>query len=66
MELNVLTNGSLQDGVIKINSGNFYLETSLPKDSEIKENVIANRENYIRKYSWENVAEKILNIIKNK
>ena len=28
MELNVLTNGSLEDGVITINSDNFYLQTS--------------------------------------
>ena len=40
MELNVLTNGSLEDGVITINSDNFYLQTSIVKDNEVKNNYI--------------------------
>lgn len=36
----------------------------LLEDSEIKSNVISNREKYIKEYSWDTVAEKIVNIIK--
>ena len=32
MELNVLTNGYLENGVITINSDNFYLQTAITKD----------------------------------
>lgn len=35
----------------------------LLKDSGIKNNVLNNREAYIREYSWDMVAEKIINII---
>lgn len=40
MEVNVLTNGSFINGKITINSDNFYLQTAIPKDSEIKNNYI--------------------------
>ena len=40
MELKVLTNGTLKNGKITVNSSNFYLQTVLPKDNEIKENYI--------------------------
>ena len=41
MELNVLTNGYLENGVITINSDNFYLRTAIPKDNEVKDNLIS-------------------------
>ena len=40
MELNVLTEGSLKDGKIQINGQNFYLQTALPKDNELKSSYI--------------------------
>ena len=54
MNLNVLTNGYLKDGKITINSNNFYFQTAIPKDNEIKENAIGN-----------NIKEISLNNIKN-
>ena len=54
MNLNVLTNGYLKDGKIVINSDNFYFQTAIPKDNEIKENAIGN-----------NIKEISLNDIKN-
>ena len=42
MELKVLTNGYLENGKITISGDNFYLQTALPKDNEIKENTIGN------------------------
>ena len=54
MNLNVLTNGYLKDGKITINSNNFYFQTAIPKDNEIKENAIGN-----------NIKEISLNDIKN-
>ena len=41
MELNVLTNGYLENGIITINSENFYLQTAIVKDNEIKQNYIS-------------------------
>lgn len=41
MELNVLTNGYLKDAKITINGDkNFYLQTAIVKDNEVKENYI--------------------------
>ncbi len=40
MELSVNTEGYLKDGKITINGENFYFQTSLPKDSELKDNYI--------------------------
>ena len=42
MELNVETAGYLKNGKITINGENFYLQTSLPKDDELKDNYIGN------------------------
>ena len=42
MELRVLAGGYLENGVITINGNNFYLQTSIPKDEEIKENAVGN------------------------
>ena len=42
MELNVLTAGYLKDAKVEINGKNFYLQTALPKDNELKNNYIGN------------------------
>ena len=42
MEINVLTQGVLKNGKIEINGQNFYLQTALPKDNELKNNYIGN------------------------
>ena len=42
MELNVQTAGYLKDGKIEINGENFYLQTTLPADEELKDNYIGN------------------------
>ena len=60
MELNVLTNGYLENGVITINSDNFYLQTAIPKDSEIKDNVISNNTKQISLNQINNGTQKLL------
>ena len=42
MELNVITAGYLKDAKIEINGDNFYMQTALPKDDELKDNYIGN------------------------
>ncbi len=42
IELKVQTNGRLENGVITINGENFDFQTSLPKDSIIRDNTIGN------------------------
>ena len=41
-ELYDQTAGYLKDAKIAVNSDNFYLQTSLPKDQELKDNYIGN------------------------
>ena len=60
MELNVLTNGYLENGVITINGNNFYLQTAIPKDSEIKDNVISNNTKQISLNQINNGTQKLL------
>ncbi len=60
MELNVLTNGYLENGVITINSNNFYLQTAIPKDNEIKDNVISNNTKQISLNQINNGTQKLL------
>ena len=60
MELNVLTNGYLENGVITINGNNFYLQTAIPKDSEIKDNVISNNATQISLNQINNGTQKLL------
>ena len=60
MELNVLTNGYLENGVITINSNNFYLQTAIPKDSEVKDNVISNNTKQISLNQINNGTQKLL------
>ena len=42
MELNVVTAGYLKDAKIEVNGENFYLQTALPKDNELKDNYVGN------------------------
>ena len=60
MELNVLTNGYLENGVITINGNNFYLQTAIPKDSEIKDNVISNNATQISLNQINNGTQKLI------
>ena len=60
MELNVLTNGYLENGVITINSDNFYLQTAIPKDNEVKDNVISNNTKQISLNQINNGTQKLL------
>ena len=60
MDLNVLTNGYLENGVITINSDNFYLQTVIPKDNEVKENVISNNSKSISLNKINNGTQKLL------
>ena len=47
MELKVLSNGYLKDAQITVDNQNFFLETKLPKDDQIKENIIGDNINKI-------------------
>ena len=60
MELNVLTNGYLENGVITINSNNFYLQTSIVKDTEIKNNYISNNTSRIELNSIRTGTQKLI------
>ena len=42
MELNVQTEGYLKNAKIEINGENFYLQTALPKDDELKDSYVGN------------------------
>ncbi len=60
MELNILTQGKLENGVITINNNNFYLQTAIPKDTEVKENAIGNNINKIELNTINNGTQKLL------
>ena len=60
MELNVQTAGSLKDAKITINGENFYLQTSLPKDDELKNNYIGNNIEVIEFNPLSNGTQKML------
>ena len=60
MELNVLTNGHLEDGLITINNNNFYFQTTIPKDNEIKENAIGSNIKQIKLNTINNGTQKLL------
>lgn len=53
----LIEDDSINELAIKMNE--------LLKNKKIKENVIKNRENYIYKYSWDTVAERMVNIMQN-
>ena len=60
MELNVLTAGCLKDAKITINDGNFYFQTSLPKDDELKDNYIGSNIRTIEFNQLNNGTQKML------
>ncbi|MGN1029694.1 MAG: MucBP domain-containing protein [Bacilli bacterium] len=60
MELNVLTDGYLKDGVITINGSNFYLQTVIPKDNQIKESAISYNTKQITLNEITNGTQKLL------
>ena len=60
MELNVMTAGYLRDGKITVNGENFYLQTSLPKDDELKDNYIGNNIKTIEFNELANGTQKML------
>ena len=60
MEIIVQTAGYLKDAKIDINGQNFYLETALPKDNELKENYIGNNIKSIEFEQLSNGTQKFL------
>ena len=61
MELNVDTAGYLKDAKITINDGsNFYLQTALPKDDELKDNYVGNNIKVIEFNQLNNGTQKLL------
>ena len=60
MEVNVLTEGRLKNGKIQINGQNFYMQTALPKDDELKENYIGNNIKTIELNELTNGTQKLL------
>ena len=60
MEIIVQTAGYLKDAKIDINGQNFYLETALPKDNELKDNYIGNNVKTIEFEQLNNGTQKLL------
>ena len=60
MELNVQTEGYLKDAKITIDGKNFYLQTTLPKDQELKQNYIGNNIKKIEFNNLSNGTQKLL------
>ena len=60
MELNVLTEGKITNGKIEINGENFYLQTALPKDEQLKESYIGNNIKVIEFNDIANGTQKML------
>ena len=60
MEINVQTSGYLKDGKIEINGKNFYLQTSMPKDQELKSSYIGNNIKIIEFENLFNGTQKML------
>ena len=66
IDLNVLTNGYLKNGRIEINGTNFSLSTKIPKDNQIKNNVIGSDIRLIELNDIQNGTRKtIIGSIKN-
>ena len=61
MEIIVQTAGYLKDAKIDINGQNFYLETALPKDNELKDNYIGNNIKSIEFEQLNNGTQKLFN-----
>ena len=60
MEINVETAGMLKNAKIEIQGNNFYLQTSLPKDNELKDNYIGNNIKAIEFNDLNNGTQKLL------
>ena len=60
MEVIVKTAGYLKDGKIEIDGKNFYLQTSLPKDTELLDNYISNNIKTIEFENLNNGTQKLL------
>ena len=60
MNLNVLTNGYLENGVITINSENMYFQTAIVKDTEIKNNYISSNTRRIELNNVQNGTQKLI------
>ena len=60
MELSVLEQGRLKDGKIIINSNNFYFNTTIVKDNEVKENYISSNTKEINFNEIGNGTQKLL------
>ena len=60
MEINVQTEGYLKDAKITIDGKNFYLQTTLPKDQELKQNYIGNNIKEIEFNNLSNGTQKLL------
>ena len=60
MEIIVQTAGYLKDGKIQINGNNFYLQTALPKDNELKANYIGNNIKTIEFENLNNGTQKLI------
>ena len=60
MEIIVQTAGYLKNGKIEIDGKNFYLQTTLPKDNELKQNYIGNNIKTIEFEDLNNGTQKML------
>ena len=60
MELIVQTGGHLENGKVEINGQNFYLQTVLPKDNELKSSYISSNTKIIEFDSLNNGIQKLL------
>ena len=60
MEIIVQTAGYLKDGKIEIDGKNFYFQTALPKDNELKANYIGNNIKQIEFENLNNGTQKML------
>ncbi|MCI9366646.1 MAG: hypothetical protein HFJ54_09290, partial [Clostridia bacterium] len=64
MKLNVLTKGYLKDGKITINGDkNYYLQTSIVKDNEVKNNYVSNDTQKIEFNKIKNGTQKLLTAV---
>ena len=60
MEINVETAGMLKNAKVEIQGNNFYLQTALPKDNELKDNYIGNNIKVIEFNDLNNGTQKLL------
>ncbi len=60
LELNVLTEGSLKNPIITVNANNFYFNTAIVKDEQVKSNYINTNTKKIELNTIENGTQKLL------